>query len=51
MTFQKWLQQLRCPHRQLTNEVTVSGHGYTEYQVWFCCGCEKGFVRQTREQQ
>jgi hypothetical protein len=34
-----------------TNKLTVSGHGYTEYEVWFCQDCTKVFGKQTRGQQ
>ena len=45
-----WLRKLLCRHSKTTNRLTVSGYGYTEYEVWFCCYCHKGFVQQTKEQ-
>ena len=47
----RWLRQLFCMHRELTKPYTVSGYGYTEYRMWFCCRCEKCMVEQIREQQ
>lgn len=47
----RWLKQLFCSHQETTNEITVSGYGYTEYQMWWCCDCGKWFVKQTKEQQ
>lgn len=43
----KWLKHLFC-HHEFTNKLTVSGYGYTEYQVWFCEKCPKVFGRQTK---
>lgn len=51
MGLAKWWQQWRCKHEETTNRVTVSGYGYTEYRVWFCCRCAKGFILQTGEQR
>ena len=31
-----------------TNHLTVIGYGYTEYEVWFCQGCDKVFGKQTK---
>jgi hypothetical protein len=36
-----------CKH-VYTNRLTVSGHGLTEYQVWFCEKCPKVFGKQTK---
>ncbi len=47
----KWLRQFFCSHRHVTNNVIVSGYGYTEYTVCFCLRCEKGLIRQTKGQQ
>lgn len=38
-------------HHIYTNRITVSGYGYTEYEVWFCKSCGKVFWKQTRPQQ
>jgi transposase-like protein len=47
----RWLKRLFCPHSRITNAITVSGYGYTEWQLWWCCDCDKCFLKQTREQQ
>lgn len=39
----------RLFHRHtLTNRLTVSGYGLTEYEVWFCEDCPKVFGKQTK---
>lgn len=43
----RWLKMLLHKHRY-TRRVTVSGHGYTEYEVWFCECCPKVFGKQTK---
>lgn len=47
----KWLRQLFCKHEEVTNTLTISGYGYTEYQIKFCCSCSKALVTQTQEQK
>jgi hypothetical protein len=47
----RWWRQFWCKHSEVTNKVTVSGYGYTEYRVWFCNRCARSFIEQTREQQ
>ena len=32
----------------LTNEIVVSGYGYSEYRIWFCKICPKIFGRMVR---
>ena len=45
----KWI--LRLFHRhEYTNRLTVSGYGYTEYEVWFCKKCSRVFGRQTKNE-
>lgn len=44
-----WIKSLFHRH-DFTNRLTVSGYGYTEYQVWFCKSCPKVFGVQTRQQ-
>ena len=44
----RWLKQLFCRHSEITDALTVSGYGYSEYKVWWCCQCEKYFSKQTR---
>jgi hypothetical protein len=46
----KWVKRLLCKHSEVTKKLTVSGYGYTEYQIWWCCDCEKTFIKQTKEQ-
>lgn len=43
-------RQFWCKHVP-TKWLTVSGYGYTEYQICFCERCEKLIWRQTKEQQ
>lgn len=43
----KFLKRLFHKHK-FTNKLTVSGYGYTEYEIWFCEKCNKVFGRQTK---
>lgn len=45
-----WLRKLFHRH-EYTNRLTMSGYGYTEYQVWFCECCPKVFGVQTKAQR
>lgn len=47
----RWWKRWRCPHKDTTNRITVSGYGYTEYQIWWCCDCGQHFILQTQEQR
>ena len=38
----KWFKNLFHKH-EYTNKFFISGHGYTEYEVWFCKSCPKIF--------
>lgn len=46
----EFLKELLCRH-DFTNKLTVSGYGYTEYEIWFCKKCPKVFGKQTKEQR
>ncbi len=37
-----------CEH-DYTEHLTLSGYGYTEYEVWFCKRCPKIFGKQTKK--
>jgi hypothetical protein len=45
----KFLKKLfgSCDH-DFSGKLTVSGYGYTEYEVWFCKRCPKVFGKQTK---
>ena len=44
-----WIKKLLHIHEhEFTNKLTVSGYGYTEYEIWFCKWCDKVFGKQTK---
>ena len=43
----KTIKNLFCRH-EYTNKITVSGYGYTEYEIQFCKKCKKVFGKQTK---
>lgn len=45
----KWLKRLFHKHKhEYTGSLTVSGYGYTEYEIWFCKYCPEVFGKQTK---
>ena len=35
-------------HSFTEDKLTVSGYGYTEYEIWFCKYCPEVFGKQTK---